>query len=68
MTTVTAVIDVDEMLERRVRLVPVAWRRDRPEPPEPGTAANGSPAEPFSAADRERTRPAHCRFAMHYED
>ncbi|MGW7449539.1 hypothetical protein [Kitasatospora sp. NPDC054795] len=57
MTTVTAVIDVDEPLERMVRPVPVAWRRDSPEPPEPAPAA-----------DRERTRPAHCRFAMHYED
>ncbi|MFD4657456.1 hypothetical protein ACFWP2_17740 [Kitasatospora sp. NPDC058444] len=57
MTTVTAVIDVDEPLERTVRLVPAAWRRDRPEPPEPSRAA-----------DRDRTRPANCRFAMHYED
>ncbi|MFD0409797.1 hypothetical protein [Kitasatospora sp. NPDC127116] len=57
MTTVTAVVDVDEPLERTVRPVAVAWRRDRPGPPEPAPAA-----------DRERTRPAHCRFAMHYED
>ncbi|WP_316519951.1 hypothetical protein [Kitasatospora brasiliensis] len=57
MTTATAVIDVDEPLERTVRLTPVAWRQDHPEPPEPSPAA-----------DRARTRPAHCRFAVHYED
>ncbi|MET8539778.1 hypothetical protein ABZW03_03850 [Kitasatospora sp. NPDC004799] len=60
MTTVTAVIDVDEPLERTVRALPAAWRRDRRDRPEP--------PEPAPAADRERTRPAHCRFAVHYED
>ncbi|MGW3076567.1 hypothetical protein [Kitasatospora sp. NPDC001132] len=56
-TAATAVIDVDGPLERTVRPVPVAWRRDRPEPPEPAPVV-----------DRARTRPAHCRFAAHYED
>ncbi|MFJ8622933.1 hypothetical protein ACIRD3_08795 [Kitasatospora sp. NPDC093550] len=65
MTTATAVIDVDQPLERTVRLLPVAGRRDRPEPPEPV-----GPAGPAAEDDRDRlrTRPAHCRFAMHYED
>ncbi|MET8622758.1 hypothetical protein ABZW30_03170 [Kitasatospora sp. NPDC004669] len=61
MTTATAVIDVDQLdrlgrpLERTVRLVPATGHQDQPEPPEP-------------AADHARTRPAHCRFAMHYDD
>ncbi|WP_188303692.1 hypothetical protein [Streptomyces sp. CBMA123] len=57
MTTATAVIDVDDPLERTIRLLPAAERHDRPEPP-----------EPVSPVDRARTRPAHCRFVMHYED
>ncbi|MFD7901570.1 hypothetical protein ACFV4F_01500 [Kitasatospora sp. NPDC059722] len=57
MTTATALIDVDEPLERTIRLVPVA---ERPEP---------APAAPApSEVDRSRTRPAHCRYAMHFED
>ncbi|MFE2413550.1 hypothetical protein ACFXDE_34975 [Kitasatospora sp. NPDC059408] len=57
MTTATALIDVDEPLERTIRLVSVA---ERPEP---------APAAPApSEADRSRTRPAHCRYAMHFED
>ncbi|GHF54244.1 hypothetical protein GCM10018790_35150 [Kitasatospora xanthocidica] len=59
MTTATLVIDVDRPPARTVRLVPATGRRDRPEPPEPAPAAE---------ADRARTRPANCRFAMHYED
>ncbi|MFJ7248129.1 hypothetical protein ACIQWA_26345 [Kitasatospora sp. NPDC098652] len=61
MTTATAVIDVDRPLGRTVRLVPALGhqdRQDRPEPPLPAP----------SAVDRARTRPAHCRFAVHYED
>ncbi|MFE4520236.1 hypothetical protein ACFRMQ_39475 [Kitasatospora sp. NPDC056783] len=57
MTTATAVIDVDQPRQRTVRLAPVTSRQDRPEPPDPSPAA-----------DRDRTRPAHCRFALHYED
>ncbi|MFE5582333.1 hypothetical protein [Kitasatospora sp. NPDC056531] len=62
MTTATAVIDVDadRPYERTIRLVPAAGRQDRPEPP--------SPAAEAAAVDEARTRPAHCRFAMHYED
>ncbi|MFF4379970.1 hypothetical protein [Kitasatospora sp. NPDC001547] len=63
MTTVTAAVDVEEPPERTVRLLPAAWgrdRRDRGDRPEP--------PEPAPAADRGRIRPAHCRFAMHYED
>jgi hypothetical protein len=58
-TTATAVIDVDQ-LERAIRLVPASGRQDQPEPPDPAAAQ----------ADRDlaRTRAAHCRFAMHYED
>ncbi|MEU1283199.1 hypothetical protein [Kitasatospora sp. NPDC005856] len=63
MTTATAVIDVAEPvaepLRRAVRLLPGGGRQDRREPPEP---------VPAPAADHARTRPAHCRFAMHYED
>ncbi|MEU8926189.1 hypothetical protein AB0D10_35550 [Kitasatospora sp. NPDC048545] len=59
MTTATLVIDVDRPLEPVVRLVSATGRTDRPEPPEPAPAAE---------RDRLRTRPAHCRFAMHYED
>ncbi|MFD7453332.1 hypothetical protein [Kitasatospora sp. NPDC059827] len=58
MTTATALIDVDQPLGRTIRLVPAADRQDRPEPPSPAP----------SAVDQARTRPAHCRFAMHYED
>ncbi|MFE6052902.1 hypothetical protein ACFQ6N_19265 [Kitasatospora sp. NPDC056446] len=60
MTTATALIDVDEPLGRTVRLVPATGRQDRPEPPDPAPAA--------AERDRVRTRPAHCRFAMHFED
>ncbi|MFJ6379477.1 hypothetical protein ACIQI7_05630 [Kitasatospora sp. NPDC092039] len=63
MTTVTAVVDVEEPLERTVRLLPAAWGRDRQ-----GRGDQPEPLEPAPAADRERTRPAHCRFATHYED
>jgi hypothetical protein len=58
-TTATAVIDfdADRAQERTIRLVPAAGRQDRPEPP--ASAA---------AVDQAWTRPAHCRFAMHYED
>ncbi|MEV7770656.1 hypothetical protein [Kitasatospora sp. NPDC086791] len=59
MTTATAVIDVDRLLEPAVRLISATGRQDRPEPPEPAPAAE---------RDRMRTRPAHCRFAMQYED
>ncbi|MFD8754495.1 hypothetical protein ACFV0O_26420 [Kitasatospora sp. NPDC059577] len=59
MTTATLVIDVDRPLERTIRLVSAAGSQDQPEPPEPGPAAE---------RDRLRTRPANCRFAMHYED
>ncbi|MFH8386190.1 hypothetical protein ACH4E7_35605 [Kitasatospora sp. NPDC018058] len=57
MTTATAVIDIDadRPLGRTIRLVPAVGHQDQPEPPEPAT-------------DHARTRPAHCRFAMHYED
>ncbi|MEU4117900.1 hypothetical protein AB0F71_25845 [Kitasatospora sp. NPDC028055] len=64
MTTATAVIDVDRPLGRTIRLVPAVDhqdhqdRQDRPEPPSPAPSAD----------DRARTRPAHCRFAVHYED
>ncbi|MGW2253383.1 hypothetical protein ACWCXH_24765 [Kitasatospora sp. NPDC001660] len=61
MTTATAIIDVDEPLERAIHLVPGAGRQARPEPPEPAPAAAGAVTE-------ARTRPAHCRLAMHYED
>ncbi|MFE4970982.1 hypothetical protein ACFRAR_02550 [Kitasatospora sp. NPDC056651] len=61
MTTATAVIDVDQPLERTVRLAPVTVRQDRPEPPDPSSAADRD-------RTRTRTRPAHCRFALHYED
>ncbi|MEV7023443.1 hypothetical protein [Kitasatospora sp. NPDC093558] len=54
MTTATALIDVDEPLERTIRLVPA------PECPAP------APAVP--EADEARTRPVHCRIAMHFED
>ncbi|MEU8515711.1 hypothetical protein AB0C76_29650 [Kitasatospora sp. NPDC048722] len=57
MTTATALIDVDEPLERTIRLVPTTER------PAPAPAA---PAR--SEVDPSRTRPAHCRFAMHFED
>ncbi|MFJ9454520.1 hypothetical protein ACIRST_05510 [Kitasatospora sp. NPDC101447] len=59
MTTATLLVDVDRPLERTARPVPAAGRRDRPEPPDPA---------PADERDRIRTRPAHCRFAMHYED
>lgn len=59
--TATAVIDeqVDQPPQRTVRLLPAAGRQDRREPPEPA---------PARAVDHARTRAAHCRYAMHYED
>ncbi|MFJ4188617.1 hypothetical protein [Kitasatospora sp. NPDC089509] len=69
MTTVTAVIDIDQPgrpsrsarpLGRPVRLVPATAYQDQPEPPEQ--------AEVQDPTDRARTRPANCRFAMHFED
>ncbi|WP_030058518.1 MULTISPECIES: hypothetical protein [Streptomyces] len=62
MTTATAVIDVDQPLERAIRLLPASGRQDRPEPPEP------DPASASVDRDRSRTRPAHCRIAMHFEE
>ncbi|MFD5463734.1 hypothetical protein ACFWIQ_13075 [Kitasatospora sp. NPDC127059] len=60
MTTATAVIDVDAVQPpaRTVHLLPATDRQDRPEPPSPRPGT----------VDHARTRPAHCRFALHYED
>ncbi|MFI2611783.1 hypothetical protein [Kitasatospora sp. NPDC018619] len=64
MSTVTALVAADEPLPRTVRPLPPARRRERPGPPE--APEPGPLAAP--AAAPERGRPAHCRFAMHYED
>ncbi|MFJ9694793.1 hypothetical protein [Kitasatospora sp. NPDC101183] len=60
MTTATAVIDIDTARPsgRAVRLVTPG--EGAPEPPRPAPAA--------ADTDRARTRPAHCRIAMHFED
>ncbi|MFJ2576792.1 hypothetical protein [Kitasatospora aureofaciens] len=50
---------VDQPLRRPVRLLPVPERPAAPERPEPA---------PAPAAAHDRTRPAHCRIAMHFED
>ncbi|MEU9077751.1 hypothetical protein ACFYUY_10595 [Kitasatospora sp. NPDC004745] len=63
MTTATTTADTDAPLGRPVRLLPVTGRRDRPEPPEPSPAPGVGPE-----GGHDRTRPAHCRFAMHVED
>ncbi len=66
MTTATAVIDVDQPLERAIRLLPASGRQDRPEPPEPDPASASASVD--RDRDRMRTRPAHCRIAMSFED
>ncbi|MBV6695800.1 hypothetical protein KV557_01510 [Kitasatospora aureofaciens] len=58
MATATAAA-VDQPLRRPVRLLPVPERPAAPERPEPA---------PAPAAAHDRTRPAHCRISMHFED
>ncbi|MFJ2780871.1 hypothetical protein [Kitasatospora sp. NPDC087315] len=48
------------------RRMPVAAFAGRSE--EPDELAEPSPAPAWSEADRRRTRAAHCRIAMRYED